>query len=177
MYAVIGGDERAVIDAIAAIGMVPANRNGAGQIVAAGPADKLAELQDALPAGSRAKPLVVAAAFHTRAMAPARTRLAAAAAPLTGHDPTTTLLSNADGAPVPGGPEYLALLVTQVTRPVRWDLAQATLAQMGVTGIIELAPGGVLAGIARRALPGIEIVAVKTPDDIAAAAALVAKHG
>ena len=86
-------------------------------------------------------------------------------------------LSNADGAGVNDGATMLARLVAQVTAPVRWDLCLATLADLGVTGIIELPPAGTLAGLAKRELKGVEIVVVNTPDDLAAARDLVARHG
>jgi [acyl-carrier-protein] S-malonyltransferase len=66
--------------------------------------------------------------------------------------------------------------VRQVVAPVRWDLVQQGFVELGVTGLIELAPAGVLTGLARRALPGVETLAVKTPDDLAAARELVARH-
>jgi [acyl-carrier-protein] S-malonyltransferase len=68
-------------------------------------------------------------------------------------------------------------LVHQLTRPVRWDLCQATLRDLGVTAVVELPPAGALAGLAKRELPGVEVLAVKTPDDLAAAQALLARTG
>ncbi len=75
------------------------------------------------------------------------------------------------------GAEVLSRLVTQVCNPVRWDLCMETLADMGVTGIVELLPGGTLTGLAKRGLRGVESVALKTPDDLEKARALVAAHG
>ena len=74
------------------------------------------------------------------------------------------------------GSDALARLVSQVSNPVRWDLTMATLLQLGVTGLLELAPAGTLTGIAKRAMKGVELVALKTPDDLDAARALVAAH-
>jgi len=85
------------------------------------------------------------------------------------------LLSNADGTAVARGDEVRDRLVRQLTRPVRWDLCQATLRHLGVTALIELPPAGTLAGIARRELPGVDMVKLRTPDDLPAARALVAK--
>jgi [acyl-carrier-protein] S-malonyltransferase len=109
-------------------------------------------------------------------MAPAVDELAARAATIAPGDPRITLLSNADGARVTAGPEVLARLVVQVANPVRWDLCQVALQELGVTGLLELAPAGVLTGLARRTLPGVETVAVKTPADLAAARDLVRRH-
>ena len=180
MSALLGGDPDAVVAGIEAAGLTPANRNGAGQIVAAGAVDKLAALADNPPAGARVRPLSVAGAFHTAYMAPAEGELAAYASTLSVSDPRPILLSNADGAAVTTGADLLARLVRQVTRPVRWDLCLATCRDLGVTAVIELAPGGTLAGIAKRELPGVQIVAVKTPDDLDAARTLIAaspQHG
>jgi [acyl-carrier-protein] S-malonyltransferase len=71
----------------------------------------------------------------------------------------------------------LQRLVRQVTAPVRWDLCMATLAELGVTGIVELPPAGTLAGLAKRALPDVEIVKLNTPDDLPAARDAIARHG
>jgi [acyl-carrier-protein] S-malonyltransferase len=86
------------------------------------------------------------------------------------------MLSNADGTVVESGVEALWRIVDQVKNPVRWDACSETLAELGVTGLLELPPAGTLAGLAKRALPGVEIVALKTPDDLPAARALVEAH-
>jgi len=176
MSAVLGGDGDEVLAAIAAHGLVAANVNGGGQVVAAGPLDGLAALAAAAPARSRVIALQVAGAFHTAVMAPAVDALQAAAGRLTPRDPRPTLLGNADGAVVTRGVDALARVVEQVARPVRWDLCQATMAARGVTGLLELAPGGVLVGLARRTLPGVETVALRSPDDLPAALDLVRRH-
>jgi [acyl-carrier-protein] S-malonyltransferase len=177
MAAVLGGDADEVIAAIDAAGLYAANRNGAGQIVAAGAADALAKFAAAPPAGARVITLQVAGAFHTPYMAPAEQALAAVAGGIPVADPHKIMLSNRDGTAVTTGPELLQRLVAQVTAPVRWDLCMATLADLGVTGVIELPPAGTLAGLAKRALSGVEIVTVNTPDDLAKARDLVARHG
>jgi [acyl-carrier-protein] S-malonyltransferase len=173
MSAVIGGAEDAVIEHISSFGLEPANYNGGGQIVAAGALDALADLAAAPPAATRVIPLLVAGAFHTRYMASAVETLRAAAAEVTASAPETTLWTNRDGSVVDDGRRALDLLVEQVASPVRWDLCMSSFADRGVTGIIELSPAGTLAGLAKRALRGTPTVAVKTPDDLAAAAALL----
>ena len=177
MTAVLGGDRDDVLASLAKHGLIAANENGAGQVVAGGTLEQLAELQADPPAGARLRPLEVAGAFHTEHMAPAVDRLATLAAAVTTHDPRTRLLSNRDGAVVHDGRAVLSRLVEQVAAPVRWDLCMRTMADLGVTGLIELPPAGTLAGLAKRAIPGIEVVAVKTPDDLDAARDLVARHG
>ncbi len=176
MSAVLGGEESAVLAAIADAGLTPANVNTAGQIVAGGTLEQLAAFAASPPAGARIRPLRVAGAFHTSHMAPAVDALAAAAAGITVKDPAITLLSNRDGAVVTAGADWLDRIVSQVATPVRWDRCMATMSAIGVTALIELAPGGTLTGIAKRALPGIELLAMKTPDQLDAARALVAEH-
>lgn len=180
MSAVLGGDPDEVAAAIEAAGLTAANRNAAGQIVAAGALDALEKFAAEPPAGTRVRPLAVAGAFHTHYMAPAAEALGAYVADLQVADPRPILLSNADGAAVDTGADLIARLVRQVTLPVRWDLCLRSCADLGVTGAVELAPGGVLAGIAKRELPGVELVAIKTPDDLDKARELVAsrpQHG
>lgn len=176
MSAVLGGEPDEVLARIAELGLTPANVNGGGQVVAAGALDALAALAAAPPARARVVPLQVAGAFHTEVMAPAVDELRAAAAGVTPHDPRVPLLTNADGTLVTTGAAALDLVVGQVAHPVRWDLCQATMATLGVTGLLELAPGGVLTGLARRGLPGVETVALKSPADLDGARALVAAH-
>ncbi len=176
MTAVLGGDERAVLDAIDLHGLTAANINGAGQIVAAGTLARLAAFAADPPAGARLRPLKVAGAFHTRHMTPAVAALRAASREIEPHDPVTTLLSNADGAAVTTGKEWLERIIAQVAAPVRWDECMRTMSALGVTAIIELPPAGTLTGIARRALPGVELLAVKTPDQIGAARDLIEAH-
>jgi [acyl-carrier-protein] S-malonyltransferase len=180
MSAVLGGDPAEVVAALEGLGLTPANRNGAGQIVAAGAVDALEKLADEPPAGTRVRPLAVAGAFHTHFMAPAADALGAYAGTQEFADPRPILLSNADGAAVVTGADLRERLVRQVTLPVRWDLCLRSCVDLGVTAAVELAPGGVLTGIAKRELPGVELVAIKTPDDIAKARELLAsrpQHG
>ena len=176
MTAVLGGDQDAVLAAIARCGLTPANVNGAGQIVAAGTIANLEAFAAAPPAGARLRPLQVAGAFHTRHMAPAVAALRDASAGVTVADPAMTLLSNSDGAAVTTGKEWLERIVAQVAAPVRWDLCMRTMADLGVTALIELPPAGTLTGLARRALPGVAQLAIKTPDQLDAARELIAEH-
>ena len=177
MTAVLGGDQDEVLAALAAHGLTPANVNGAGQIVAAGTMAQLDALAAAPPAGARLRPLSVAGAFHTVHMAPAVDALREAAASVTVRDPGLMLLSNADGAVVTSGRDWLERIVTQVSAPVRWDLCMQTMSGLGASALIELPPGGTLTGLARRALPDLARVALKTPGDLAAARGLLAEHG
>ena len=180
MSAVLGGDPAEVLAACERLGLHPANRNGAGQIVVAGALDALAKLAGEPPSRARVIALQVAGAFHTPYMAAAETALDAIAGGVTAADPARILLSNLDGAAVADGREMVQRLVRQVTAPVRWDLCMQTLRDSNVTGVIELPPAGTLAGLIKRELKGDgapEIVTLNTPDDLPAARDLIARHG
>lgn len=174
MSALLGGDPETSVAHLEKLGLTPANINGAGQIVAAGTLEQLAALSEDKPEGVRkVVPLKVAGAFHTRHMAPAVATLEKAAKELTPGDPKVTYVSNRDGRAVGSGAEVLERLVGQVANPVRWDLCMKTFQELGVTALIEVCPGGTLTGLAKRALPGVRTLALKTPDDLDAARALI----
>ncbi len=173
MAAVLGGDAAEVAAALESHGLTPANVNGGGQVVAAGAKSAIEALVAAPPARARVIELQVAGAFHTTYMVPAVADLDAAASSLTPREPGGILLSNADGAQVTDGADALARIVRQVANPVRWDLCMESMLELGVTGIIEVSPGGVLTGLAKRAMKGVPAVALKTPDDLTAARELL----
>ncbi|MEV0596158.1 ACP S-malonyltransferase [Nonomuraea cavernae] len=173
MTAVLGGVEADVLASIDEHGLTPANINGAGQIVAGGTLDQLAAFKDAPPARARLIPLSVAGAFHTVHMEPAVAHLREAAQSVTPADPGVRLLSNADGQIVTSGADLIERLVKQVRNPVRWDSCMATMAELGVTTMIELLPGGTLTGLAKRGLRSIQTVALKNPEDLDAARELI----
>ena len=173
MAAVLGGDQAEVEAKLAELELEPANYNGSGQIVAAGTAAAIAELQANPVAGTRVVPLQVAGAFHTRFMKPAVESLREYSKSIQIADPTISLWSNNGGRRVTTGTEFVELLVNQVSSPVRWDLCMESMVKSGVTGIIELAPAGTLVGLAKRAMPGVQSVAVKTPENLEAALSLI----
>lgn len=183
MSAVVGGEPEDVLAAIEAAGLWPANVNGGGQVVAAGSHEGLGKLAENPPARARVIPLQVAGAFHTPFMEPAREAFEPVALGWSAEDPRLPFLADLDGTAYTGGAHghgtaaaVLANLAGQVTAPVRWDLVMENLAALGVTGLLELAPGGVLAGLAKRGLKGVESVAVKSPDDLDAARDLITRH-
>ncbi|MFI0989754.1 ACP S-malonyltransferase [Streptomyces exfoliatus] len=177
MSALLGGDPEVTVPHLEKLGLTPANVNGAGQIVAAGTLEQLAALEADKPEGvRRVVALKVAGAFHTHHMAPAVAKLDEAAKELSPAAPATRYVSNKDGQVVTDGAEVLARLVGQVANPVRWDLCMETFQALGATALIEVCPGGTLTGIAKRALPGVATVALKTPADLDAARTLIAEH-
>jgi [acyl-carrier-protein] S-malonyltransferase len=173
MCAVIGAEEEALLAALEPLGLSPANMNGGGQIVVAGELPALTQLKETPPTGARVIPLQVAGAFHTRFMEPAVATMRELAANIVTQQPSLRIWTNNDGSVVDDGARYLELLVGQIASPVRWDRVMQSFADTNITGIIELAPAGALVGLAKRALKGVPTVAVKTPDDIAAAHALI----
>ncbi|WP_151480704.1 ACP S-malonyltransferase [Streptomyces albicerus] len=177
MAALLGGDPEVSVAHLEKLGLTPANVNGAGQIVAAGTMEQLAALTEDKPEGVRKiVALKVAGAFHTHHMAPAVDALAKAAEALTPADPKLTYVSNRDGQAVATGAEVLSRLVGQVANPVRWDQCMETFKELGATALLEVCPGGTLTGLAKRALPGVKTLALKTPDDLDAARELIAEH-
>ena len=174
MSAVLGGDRDVVLAAIADAGLVAANDNGGGQIVAAGDLDALANLA---PEGARVRALQVAGAFHTHFMSPAVEAFSNFASTITTSDPTVGVLSNRDGQVLNSGSEILTRIVSQVANPVRWDLCMSTMQTSGVTRALEVAPAGTLVGLLKRAAEGIEGFAFKSPDDLAAANQFVSSKG
>jgi [acyl-carrier-protein] S-malonyltransferase len=177
MTAVVGGNPDEVLAALDRHGLTAANNNGTGQIVAAGTTEQLAALAAEPPTRARLIPLSVAGAFHTVHMEPAVAHLAGLARAISTHDPRTRLLSNTDGQVVHDGREVLRRLVGQVASPVRWDLCLATMADLGVTGVLEMPPAGTLTGIAKRNLKGVDLFALNTPDQIEDALDFVHRHG
>ncbi|RJQ80385.1 ACP S-malonyltransferase [Pseudonocardiaceae bacterium YIM PH 21723] len=166
MAAVMGGDPEAVVAALAELDLTPANRNGAGQIVAAGAIPAIEKLVGNAPEGTRVKQLAVAGAFHTHFMAPAQDALRSKAADIAVADPRLTLLSNADGTPVTTGAEVLSRLISQVTSPVRWDSCMTTIGTHSPALVAELPPAGTLTGLVKRELKGTATLAVKTPAEL-----------
>lgn len=175
MSAVLGGELTDVVAAVENIGLTAANINGAGQVVIAG---TLAQLNAFVaPSGARVLPLEVAGAFHTEHMASAATALRRIGNTLSTHDPRIRLISNTDGQVIHDGRVVIQRLVQQVSQPVRWDQCMQTMLDLGVTAMIEIPPAGTLTNLAKRAMPGVETLALKSPDDLPAAWRLIEKHG
>lgn len=166
MSALLGGDEAEVLARLEALDLVPANRNAAGQIVAAGALAALEKLAEDPPARARVRKLATAGAFHTQYMASALPGYTTVADRINPVEPGATLLSNADGRPVSSAADAMAKLVAQLTRPVRWDLCTETLRERGVSAVVEFPPAGALSGIAKRELRGVANHAIKSPADL-----------
>ncbi len=177
MTAVLGGEREEVLTVLARHGLTAANDNGPGQIVAAGTEQQLAALAQDPPARARLTPLPVAGAFHTSHMEPAREHLVSLGQAVSTHDARTPVISNRDGAVLHSGRDVVERIVSQVGDPVRWDLCLETMRDLGITGLLELPPAGTLSGIAKRALPGVETFALRTPDQLEQAREFCERHG
>lgn len=169
MAAVLGGEVETVIARLNELGLSAANYNGAGQIVAAGSKAGIDKLVAEGPQGSKVIPLSVAGAFHTSYMLPAVSELETFTCSLDINNPGINLWSNQNGQLVTDGKKFVDLLVGQVANSVRWDLCMESMVQAGATSVIEVSPAGTLAGLAKRGMPGVEIVALKEPKDLEAA--------
>jgi [acyl-carrier-protein] S-malonyltransferase len=163
MSAVLGGDREDVLRAIEEAGLVAANDNGGGQIVAAGDLRALATLA---PEGARVRALQVSGAFHTEFMKPAMESFKSFATDIRVKDSQVGLLSNKDGLVLLSGERILNRIIEQVANPVRWDLCMSSMESIGVTRAIEVAPAGTLAGLLKRGAPGIATYALKSPDEL-----------
>ena len=176
MAAILGGDEAVVLERLREISLFPANFNGGGQIVAAGSAADIASLVAEGPTGSRVIQLQVSGAFHTGSMQSAVDTLSRYATGVSVADPAVRIWSNQAGQEIFSGQEYLDLVVGQVANPVRWDLTMQSLIEAGASALIELAPAGALTGLAKRSMPGVELLALKSPEQIDAANELIKSH-
>jgi [acyl-carrier-protein] S-malonyltransferase len=176
MSAVLGGDRAEVLAAIAALNLVAANDNGAGQIVAAGDLKALASLSENPPTAARVRALAVAGAFHTQFMQPAVEPLASLASTIATRPVSIQVISNKDGQVVTDGAEILNRIVNQIANPVRWDLCMETMKSIAITGVIELPPAGTLVGLLKRAASEIETFALKSADDLDAAREFAGRH-
>ena len=176
MSAVLGGDKTEVIKHIEQFDLVPANVNSNGQIVASGLLANLEKLSANPPASTKVRKLEVAGAFHSQFMKSAESELKREFTQVELAKPTCSFISNKDGQVITDSTDLKNRLISQITSPVRWDLCQAKIIELGVTGLLELAPGGVLTGIAKREMPGVELFAIKSPEDIDTAQAFINKH-
>jgi [acyl-carrier-protein] S-malonyltransferase len=177
MAAVVGGEQDVVLQHLSNLGLFAANYNGKGQIVAAGSSSKIQELIGSPPAGTRVVGLAVAGAFHTSFMESAKVALASLAVSISCQDPKLLIWSNSGGVSVSNGDKFLDLLIKQVANPVRWDLTMDSMVSDGVSAVIELLPGGTLTGIAKRAMPGVATLAMKSPEDLEKAVSFVKEQG
>jgi [acyl-carrier-protein] S-malonyltransferase len=176
MSAVLGGNKDEVISYLKEFDLIPANINSNGQIIAAGTLENLDRLASTPLSGTRVRPIEVSAAFHTKYMEPAISQFKEIFNNINTNSSSQIILSNKDGEELNTPTEIISNLINQVISPVRWDLCQAKMVEMGVTGMLELAPGGTLCGIAKKEIPSVETFAIKSPEDIQSANDFIRKH-
>jgi [acyl-carrier-protein] S-malonyltransferase len=173
MAAVVGGEQDIVLNHLSNLGLFAANYNGKGQIVAAGSSSKIQDLISTPPPGTRVVGLAVAGAFHTSFMETAKVELGSLSSSIRTENPKLLIWSNSDGAKIDRGDKFLEILINQVSNPVRWDKTMDSMVSDGVSAVIELLPGGALTGIAKRAMPGVATLALKSPEDLEKAVSFV----
>ena len=176
MVAILGGDREEIINEISKFNLVPANINSSSQIVAAGKLENIDKLFNNPPKGTKLVKLDVSAAFHSDFMLNAKVNFASFVDKIIINDLKFRLVTNNQGKLLTEKLVAMNELVGQITSPVRWDLCQETIKNEGVTGLLELAPGGTLVGIAKREIPGVEMFALKSIEDISSASDFVRKH-
>lgn len=145
-----------------------ANFNAPGQVVIAGsPAGVASAGEHAKELGAKKiMPLQVSGAFHTPYMTAARERLREAIALAAPRDVEVPVISNVDAMAHTSGEEWSSLLSAQLSSPVRWKHCLLTMQELGVTGFVELGPGGVLTGMAKRTVDDARTITVSTPDEL-----------
>jgi [acyl-carrier-protein] S-malonyltransferase len=178
MAAILGLDADAVAQACreAADGDVvsPANLNGSGQVVIAGTAAGVARASDRAKAlgARRAIPLPVSAPFHCALMKPAEERLAPELRALAVNDPQFPVVANVDAELKTQGEASIDALVRQIASPVRWEDVMRRLVSEGVTTFVEVGPGTVLTGLARKQAREASVASFESPEQLAAVEAL-----
>jgi len=145
-----------------------ANFNAPGQVVIAGSLDgvSLASTHAKDLGAKKVMSLPVAGAFHTPYMTAARDRLRDAIAEARLRDAEVPIVANVDARAHQEATEWTSLLSAQLSSPVRWKHSLLTMAEQGITAFIELGPGGVLTGMAKRTVDGARTISVATPEDL-----------
>ncbi len=145
-----------------------ANYNAPGQVVVAGTSDAVAAASEvARELGARkVLPLPVSGAFHTPLMAAARPALRKALGDVVFSAPEVPVVANVDARVHSDPAEWPGLLSAQLCGPVRWRQTIETLSGLGATTYVEVGPGGVLTGLARRGAPEAQALSVAKPDDL-----------
>jgi [acyl-carrier-protein] S-malonyltransferase len=172
MAALVGGDLRAAQQACAGVDAWLANDNAPGQVVIAGTprgVDEAAEQARGLGV-RRVLPLDVGHAFHTPLLADVATGLRPLLDMLAFCEPTAPVVANADATAHTDPSVWPDQLERHLTQPVRWRESQYVLAELGAGTFVEVGPGRVLAGLARRTVPDVGVIGVATPDDVVACA-------
>ena len=145
-----------------------ANFNAPGQVVIAGSKEGVAAAGFVAKqlGAKKVMSLPVSGAFHTPFMSPARDRLRKAIAEANPRDTEVPVISNVDALAHNTGADWSSLLSAQLSSPVRWKHCLLTLEAVGVTEFVELGPGGVLTGMAKRTVEDARTIAVSTPEDL-----------
>jgi [acyl-carrier-protein] S-malonyltransferase len=175
MAALLGLDLQAIEEVCreAAEGEVvsAANVNSPGQVVIAGHAGAVARASERCKAkgAKRAVPLPVSAPFHCALMKPAQDRLEKDLAALAFADPEVPIVNNVDAEVVTTGAACRDGLVRQVSASVRWQESVERLVREGVSTFVEVGPGTVLSGLARKTARGVRVLNVESPESLEAA--------
>lgn len=176
MAALIGDPKQNITNLIHSFDLQIANKNSSQQTVVGGLIKNINKFIESKPEGIKIIKLPVSAAFHTNFMNRSLQLFKSSIENFEFKNPIHSIISNYDGLQINNGLDGKEKLINQLTNSVRWDLCQKKFVEMGVTGILELCPGGVLTGISKRENPNIETFAIKTPLDISSANDFISKH-
>jgi [acyl-carrier-protein] S-malonyltransferase len=171
MAAVLGLDDESLVRVCSEVTSgvcVPANFNAEGQVVISGDREGVSEgMERAKQAGAKkVMELKVSGAFHSPLMEPASRGLQAKLEATPFADPSFPVVSNVTGSAVRTGAEGRALLVRQLTSPVRWSASIAAMVSGGATGFVELGAGSVLCGLNKRNAKGVPCSAIAGPAEL-----------
>ncbi len=175
MFAIINLDDNKLIDVCNELNknedgnvVVPANFNSPGQVVVSGSAQFLRDNVAAFKnAGARmVKELVVSGAFHSPLMEPAKIELEKAINNTHFNDAKVPVYSNVYAKPITKADEIKEALISQLTSPVKWTQSMIAMKESGFGKFIEIGPGNVLQGLAKRTLEGVEIFGIDKSDEI-----------
>lgn len=166
MLAIIGSSEQIVKPLLNSFDLKISNINSSTQIILSGLQKDLLFFKQKYRDTYKMIELDVAGGFHSEYMSDAQTQFQNELRLIDFKKPKYNVISNRDGKLINDGTTAKNYLIEQITKPVRWDLCLDTLRQMNIKAVLELAPGGVLAGIAKKELNGIKVFAIKNSDDI-----------
>ncbi|MFN2444017.1 MAG: ACP S-malonyltransferase [Vicinamibacterales bacterium] len=171
--------QQACAEAAAGDVVSPANYNAPGQVVIAGSAAAVARAVERAKAlgAKRTIPLHVSAPFHCALMTRAETRLTPELHALAVSDPRVPVVANVDAEPKRHARAAIDALIRQVSAPVRWEEVIRRLASDHVTAYVEVGPGRVLSGLAKKIAPDARILNVESPEQLPAIEALFAEDG
>ena len=166
MIAVLGFDRNELDELIRETdGAAIANDNSESQVVLSGSPEAVRKVADNLKC-KRAIPLQVSGAFHSKFMTEASQSFAEELDQVTFQDAQIPILSNVDPTPAVNGDILKDRLKKQMTTGVRWRETMHKMQNEGITTMVEIGPGNVLSGLAKRSMKGVITSQISNSSDL-----------